>query len=452
MIRLTVSVVVTLLVGWWLFADTYTRYAPTLADDAERGGVRRTLRFAHFGTYQDYELWRGVIAGFERANPDIDVRQEYIVGLAGRYDTKMRQQIMSSTLPHVALIQLGPFHELAGQFADLFDLVQMSSGGDKPLLPMLDDTALAAFRHRGRLHALPVSGGNLLVFCNTVCFERARRFRGKPIPLPGKDWTMAQFRETAALLTCDFDGDGRIDQFGFWLPRWVYYLPWIWSFGAALTNEAGTEWTLVGDEAERAFKFYRDLAVGDGVCPRDEEVPQLFQDVGFLTGKVAMCVNGPWFLPFLAGTGLSDSYFVAPIPMTAAGRATRITWDGLVMPEYLPTRSRADAWRFMRFLLSKPVQDRIARTGRALPARKESAEAFVNAPSDARRIRFVEALSYSRLQPRLPRFAEIDRAFNKRLVQLLDPARQVTAQVMLERLASDAAVVTAFGGPDTGAP
>ena len=446
--RRVVLLVAVLGVGWWLFADTYARHRP----DVHRGWPNDGgLRFAHFGTYQDYELWREVIAEFERTRPGIRVKQEYIVGLAGRYNTKMRQQILSHTLPDVALVQLGPFHELAAHFADLSGLLEDSFDADGRVEAALDATGLAAFQSGGRQRGLPVSGGNLLIYGNTECFERASRFHGLPVPLPDDDWTMEDFHRIARLLTCDFDGDGRIDQFGFWLPRWIYYLPFLWSFGAELTDEGLTEWRLAGPEAEQAFDFYRDLAVGDRVCPRDDEVPQLFQDVGFLTGKVALCVNGPWFMPFLAKTRLADGYFVAPIPRGKAGRATRITWDGVVMAEDLPRKRRAAAWQFISFLLSKPVQDRIARTGRALPARRDSAFAHfrqVDLLGDDHRFRFVEALSYSRLQPLLPRFGEVDRAINEHLRHLLDPGRALTAGAMLEQLARDPVIVSVFRAPE----
>ncbi len=432
-------------VGWWLFADTYARHT-----GADRGDD--TIRFAHFGTYQDYKLWRTVIAEFERDRPGIHVKQVYVVGLAGQYNTKMRQQILSNTLPDVALVQLGPFHELAEHFADLTELARSPSERSDSFAAVLDDTGLSAFTFEGRQHGLPVSGGNLLVYANPECFHRAAQFHGRPVSLPRDDWTMEDFRQTAELLTCDFDEDGHIDQFGFWLPRWIYFLPWIWSFGAELTDETVTRWTLVGPEAEQAFEFYRNLAVGDRVSPREEEVPQVFQDVGFLTGKVGMCVNGPWFNPFLAETGLADSYVVAPIPKGPAGRRTRITWDGVVMPKDLPPKRRAMAWQFIEYVLSEAVQDRIALSGRALPGRRTSSKAFVHPPDNPKRQPFVDALSYSRLQPRLPHFGRVDRAINRQLVRLLDPDRGMTAATMLEQLAHDPAIQTAFPAKESVKP
>ena len=426
-------------VGWWLFADTVAHYR----NAAPATGV---IRFAHFGSYEDYELWRDVIADFEREHPGRHVRQEYIPGVAGQYTTKMRQQILSGTLPDVALIQLAPFHELAEHFADLSDLLRASSGSALATEPF-DSTALAAFRFHGAQRGLPVSGGPLLIYLNTQCFERAALHRGQPIPLPGDDWTLEDFRRTAGLLTCDFDDDGRIDQFGFWLPQWVYYLPFVWSFGAELTDETMSRWTLYGPEAEDAMTFYRGLAIGDRVCPRDDEVPQLFQDVGFLTGRVAMCVNGPWFQPFLAKTGLATSYMIAPIPLGPAGRVTRSTWDGVVIPDRLPPDRYLLAKQFVEHVTSAHAQDRIARTGRAMPARIQSLTSFAAPPDEKRRRRFIDALTYSRVQPVFPHFPDVDRAINRTLGHLSDPGRNSSVTGLLDQLTHDPAIVGAFPQP-----
>ncbi|MCH7592006.1 MAG: hypothetical protein IH989_04390, partial [Planctomycetes bacterium] len=57
--------------GWWLFADTYARHARpagqatmsvspgapgTMSVDLDASPA--TIRFAHFGTFHDYQLWR----------------------------------------------------------------------------------------------------------------------------------------------------------------------------------------------------------------------------------------------------------------------------------------------------------------------------------------------------------------------------------------------------------
>ena len=429
-----VQLAVIALAGWWLFGDTYARYAGHPNDE-------HTIRFAHFGGAGDLTFWCDVISEFELQNPSLTVRQEYVVGLSGLYNTKMRQQILSGTLPDVAVVQLGPFHELAGAFRDLADL-RDSSG--QTIAAQLDALAVGAFQHKGVQRGLPISGGNLLIYCNVDCFDRASEHLGRTVSLPGDDWTMADFMETARALTQDFDGDGVIDQFGFWHPRWVYFLPFLWSFGADVVDVDREVWLLEGHEAEAAIEFHRALLRGDRVSPHDDEVPQLFQDVAFLSGKVAMCVNGPWFMPFLGDTKLADRFVVAHIPMGPDGRATRVTWDGVVMRRDLSAGKREAAERFIGFVLSEWVQERLARSGRALPARVDSMKRFVNPPGDVRRQRFVDALEYSRLQPLMPGFSEVDRAINRHLDRLYRRGSSPSVAEVLDELAADPAVASRF--------
>jgi multiple sugar transport system substrate-binding protein len=422
-------------VGWWLFADTVRHHYPAAADP-------NTISFAHFGTYQDYQTWAQVIAAFERAHPGLHVRQEYVVGMYGAYNTKLRQQMLSRTLPHAFLVQLGPFANLADGFADLTELV--GDPGDGLDLANFAPTSVHSFMHQGRIRGLPVSGGNLLIYCNPDCFARAAAHHGRDVPLPDNSWTTARFRELAEELTCDFDGDGQLDQFGFWQPRWVYYLPFLWSFGADVLDESGTTWLLTGSQAEEALRFYQNLRTGDRVSPRPDEVAQMFQDVGFLTGRTAMCVNGPWFQPFLAATSLADRYHVAHIPTGPAGRVTRITWDAVCMAPDLAPEQQANAWRFIRFVCSDQAQTILASTQRALPSLASASEHFTRADNGRRSGRFIEALAYSRTQPSTPFFREMDYAINRHLAALLREGDCVTPGQCLSELAADQRIAGHF--------
>ncbi|MCK4660791.1 MAG: extracellular solute-binding protein [Phycisphaerae bacterium] len=431
-----------LVVGYLLFADTVRHYTHQAVDP-------HVIRFSHFGTYQDYETWGEVIRAFEVDHPGLRVRQEYVAGWYGMYDTKMRQQILSGTLPHVVLVQYGPFRGIARHFESLDDCLPAGFPAEPPLNE-LDPIALGCFQVDECQRGLPVCGGNLLIYCNPECFQRAGKHRGHEIPLPDDNWTMSDFRRVAEELTCDLDGDGKVDQFGFWQPRWVYYLPFIWSFGAEVLDETNTQWRLIGPAAEAAMQFYQELRFPHQVSPRPEEVAQMVQDVGFLTGKVAMCVNGPWFQPFLARTRLADTYHVAHIPIGPGGRVTRVTWDGVAMRGGLPEAQRRHAEAFVGFVCSHKAQVILTRTQRALPALRSAAAEFTRGDLGRTSQRFVEALSYSRLQPETPHFRAMDRAINRHLVRLLAEHNRPTAAKMLADLAADPAIVKAFpeGGGD----
>lgn len=431
--RLTLAALA-VVAGWWLFSDTV--YHHSRRDDTL--GPPWRIRFAHFGSYQDYQLWQDVIEAFESANSGIRVRQEYIPGWYGRYNAKIRQQILSGTLPHVVMMQLGPFTELADHFAALDSLIAKDDSASR-LTSRLDETAVRAFS-TNQLRGLPIAGGNLLIYCNPDCFDKA----GIGVTLPEDDWTMDEFADLARQLTRDDDGDGRNDQFGFWLPRWVYYLPFLWSFGAEIVDDTGSRWMLTDPPARDALAFYRDLMTTWKVCPQPGDLPQLIQDVAFLTGKVAMCVNGPWFQPFLERTRLRDSYHVAHIPIGPGGRLTRVTWDGLCISNDLTALETDAAWRFVRFCVTKPIQDMIAESGRSIPALRASLPAFDRHGTDTRRRKFIDALSYASLQPRIQRFSEIDRVMDRHLRRLIAADSTISPEQLLANLARDPVIVDVF--------
>ncbi len=431
-------------VSAWFFSDTWAKYWPSdLQDDG-------SIRFAHFGNYQDYQLWCDTIEQFEQLHAGVKVKQEYVVGLSAHYNTKLRQQMLTDTLPDVALVQLAAFHELGYAFADLSDLSNKDSLSSTLPSAVLDPVAMSAFQLAGVQRGLPVSGGNLLIYLNLDCLEQANQSKGVASgrigwSMPTENWRMADFRAFAAHLTCDFDGDGITDQFGFWLPRWIYYLPFLWSFDAELTDESMTHWKLIGSHAKAAIEFYRSLVAQDRSCPRDFEVPQLFQDTAFLTGRVAMCVNGPWFLPMLKEADFVDRVAVLSIPHGSSGkRSTRITWDGIVVRKNLTPARRQRAWAFVKYVLSATVQDRIASSGRALPARIASMESFTSQGRTTLRQPFVDAVSYSRLQPIISHFTRVDQAINKMLYRLsTSPSQQSVSQYLTE-LADDPTITSVF--------
>ncbi|MCP4589795.1 MAG: extracellular solute-binding protein [bacterium] len=427
-------------VAYWLFADTIRHYTRSTADP-------HAIRFSHFGTYQDYEIWGELIRAYESAHPGHRVRREYVSGWYGLYDTKMRQQILAGTLADVVLVQYGPFRSIARHFEPLDMLVgeSVSSNGATYLSHDLDPVALGCFRVEGRQLGLPVSGGNLLIYCNPDCFARAASHRGIEVPLPEPDWTLADFRNLAELLTCDFDGDGQLDQFGFWQPRWVYFLPFIWSLGADILDESNTQWRLVGPEAEAAMGFFQELRFPHQVSPRPEDVAQIIQDVGFLTGRVAMCMNGPWFQPFLARTKLANTYHVAHIPSGPGGRSTRVTWDGVAIRAGLPQERRRQAEEFVRFVCGAQAQAILAGTQRALPALQAAGAAFTQRDGGRTSGRFVEALEYSRLQPETIHFRAMDRAINRHMARLLADGDRPSAAEMVAALAADPVIRKHFG-------
>lgn len=439
-VRTSVLVGVVAAIGYWLFADTVRHHMPAARPDGE-------IRFAFWGGYDDYRMWSAVIDAFEDAQPDLTVRPEWHP-LSG-YTTKIRQQLVAGEAPDVMMFQDEPFPLHAPeQFASLDPFL----AEDDEARAMLEDcwpSAVESFRPGASLHAAPVMGGTVLIYCNPDAFERASRVRAEPVTIPDSSWTLDDFTTLCRRLTIDEDGDGRTDQFGLLQPHWVYYLPFVWSHGARLLDDSRTHWALDGPAAVAAFELYADLRHRWTVTPMPMEYAGQNSDTAFLSGRVAMCVNGPWFQAFLRETRLRNRYRVVGIPHGPGGSATRATWDALCIYAKMSPRRQADAWRFVRFCLTTDTQRIFASHLRAIPARRAAAADYVRAgggpasPSQA----FVDSLATARLQPITPDWNTLSSAVRRHLTSVLLTGRtRATPAEAVQALASDPAIQAAFGG------
>jgi multiple sugar transport system substrate-binding protein len=431
--------------AYWLFADTLRYHFP-------ESFTEPVIRFTHWGDFREYRMWQKIIADFHEANPDVRVQQEYIVGF--RYDTKIQQQIVSGDAPDVMMFQDEPFVTFAPRgFADLTEFL------DTPDLSVdlredFYDTAVKSFMLNGRLHGMPLFGGDVLIIWNKRCFARADKYHGRRVRRPFDDWTVDDFLEICRELTIDEDGDGRMDQFGFMLPLWVYYLPFIWSYGTDVLDETRTEWRLYGPQAVEVFELYRKLRWDYRVSPTPVEQSEMLTDTAFFTGRVAMCINGPWMQPFLNATSLGPregkppEYGVAHIPFGPTGkRYTRVTWDCLAMYKDLTPERKRQAWRFIHFASTMPGQEIVARDQRSIPAYKPAAELFTKCDKGSGSYRFVEAFDYCRLQPISRYWYPMDREILDALDLLRD--NEITGRQFIDQLLADPELGRMFRMPDS---
>lgn len=434
--------------GYWLFADTVRYHYPQrFAEDA--------VRFAHWGDYQEYLMWKEIIGAFSAANPDVRIRHEYVVGFQRNYEAKIQQGLVAGDAPDVMMFQDEPLPIFADRgFADLTELIGTAGC---PIDPNRDchETAVRSFVLNGRLRGMPLFGGNILILWNKRCFERAERFHKRPVRRPWDEWTLTDFLDIARDLTFDEDGDGRIDQYGLLLPGWIYYLPILYGYGADVLDETRTEWRMTGPAAEEAFELFRKLRWEYRICPTSVEMSEMLTDTAFFTGRIAMCIQGPWLQPFLNATSLGPhdgrppEYAVTHIPYGPTGqRFTRVTWDALCMSDRLTSQQKRRAWRFICFVCGQRGQEIVARYQRAIPALKASAETFRKYDTGSGAYRFIDALSYSRIQPITRHWFTMDRRIRDTLERLED--NEISGAEFVRQLAGDAELRKYFRMPPTG--
>ncbi len=373
------------------------------------GAGEDRLRVCFWGAYEEWNMWKQIAAAFERRHPDLPVKLEYWPG--GRYADKVRVVLASGKPPDVILFQDEPFPPFCefGKFEDLTPYLSRE-GASLDLYRDYWPTAVSSFRWRGRTYGVPVWGGNNLIYFNKDLFDKLG------VAYPEPDWTVDDFLATCRALTRDFEGDGRIDHYGYTPPWWLYWLPFIHAHGAEFLETEGTypalaseaRWAFTDQRALQALTFIKDLSWKYHVMPRAGEAGQISQNVLFMTGRVAMFTSGPWEMPFMNRTDLR--WDVQHVPRGPGGRGTRVTWDALVMAADSPRKD--EAWTFIHFVASREAQEIIARVQRSVPALVEVKDLFVEVRprKEVHVERFVEAMDYARLQPITEQWEKMARA------------------------------------------
>lgn len=161
------------------------------------------------------------IARFEAAHPGVKVR--YTQGIRkGDYAEWLAEQLLSGHAPDVFLVPEEDFPKYVALHA-LTPIAPLAVTDKDFSLEDFYASALAAGEQDGRLYALPIECVPRLFFVNRTLLAR------EGIPMPREDWTWQDFLDIARRVTRDTDGDGEVDQYGFYGYTWL---------DAAVTNGA----------------------------------------------------------------------------------------------------------------------------------------------------------------------------------------------------------------------
>ena len=354
--------------------------------DARPDG-RVVIRYAYWGDIEDVRVWEELARRFNARQSGIHVKLEHIAGQA--YHPKLMAMTVGGNPPDTMAADDEPFPELAnnGLFEDLSTWVERDlSVREADFYPQFRE----AWRFKGRLYSLPYVGFCLLMFYNR---EMVRSVGLRP---PPDDWTWDDFTRYAKALTRDLNGDQKIDEFGYMRTNFFYALPWIWGAGGNELNPDMTRCLLNTPEAKQGFQFAHDLTHKHHVTPLLSELPGMPLETMFLTGKVAMVMNSPWWVRRCRQSQALD-WDVAHMPAGPKGQLTRTTCEGISMSRM--SRHKAEAWQWIKFVVSDEGQEVISAYERGMPAVRRVAERVYPRPDTSQHEeRFLEAMDYARIQ------------------------------------------------------
>jgi len=297
-------------------------------------------------------IFEQLVAQFNAQQNDIKVQPIY-VGQADQQFPKILTAIVGNSPPDLLWFD----SLLTGRLVDLQGIVPLTDwlnqGGR---LANLDPSLIPGMTFEGELWSVPFTTSNLGIFYRPDLFAAAGITQ-----LPR---TWEELAQVAQKLTQDRNGDGRPDQYGLLLPlgkgEWTVFswLPFWFSAGGEVVN--GTV-PLLTEASLGALHFWQKLLhMGVALLSAPERG---YEQEGFIQGRVAMQITGPWTLGYLSQTGVPFS--VMPIPQ-AVRPATIVGGANVFLMRTNPRREQA-ALRFLDYVLGDEFQVAWARQTGALP-------------------------------------------------------------------------------------
>ncbi len=311
-----------------------------------------------------------VIREFERRNPDVRVR---ILSMgAGQMDPqKLMTSIVGNVAPDVINQDRFTIADWAsrGAFRSLDDLIERDKDKD-PLTPKFEDYYEAPWKeamYDGKIYAIPTGADNRILYWNRKIFrEQSAELTAAGLDPSRPPRTWPELLAYSKALTIR-NSDGSLKRAGF-IPNFGNAWLYMYSFqnNADFMTADGKKCTLYSPASEEALNFMKEGYELLGGYENAKSYESGFlgkENDAFITGKVAMKIDGDWILNDLSRYAPQLELGAAPPPVpedrfNKVGRFkdekdTFITWFGgfsLAVPR--GARNVADGWEYIKFATS----------------------------------------------------------------------------------------------------
>ncbi len=374
------------------------------------------------------------VGAFKRMHPELDV-SVLSMGAGGMNPQKLMTAIVGNVPPDVIHQDRFTIGDWAARdtFLPLDDLLREDRDrlygvrGEDYYNACWDEANYSdpATGRKG-LYAVPYGTDNRLLYYNKTLFRQAGIIDAKGEPVPPSTWDelLADERRLTRL-----NADGTFERVGF-IPNygnsWLYI--YAWQNGGEFMSDDRRICTMNDPRNVDALDFMVKMYDGLGGVGKVDAFVSGFQAGEldpFLTGKVAMKIDGNWVLENIARYGPDLDFGVVPAPVPAerlhhAGRYrdvkdTFITWAGgfsFAIPRGSPHAQQA--WEFIKWMTSPEAAVIDATAQKAYNESKK--RPYVPSISANRK---TNAAVFAQFAPKNPRF----RASLEKFVAMMDHAR-----------------------------
>ena len=251
----------------------------------------------------------------------------------------------------------------------------------------------------GDLYAIPFA------FVLTSLYYNKGLFDDAGLMYPDDDFTWEDVRTYGRTLTRDRDGDGVMDQWGFFSTRNYTLLdPVIHAFGGRILDDDYNV-VVTSPEAVAGAQFLVDLIHQDRVAPH----PNLGfnQTVLFQQGNLAMSVALTNNIHEYRQVGDTLDWDVALMPIGPAGRVVRLWPDSFAISAQSPNVEAA--WEYIKFVITQDKMDRYSGE-RKVPIYKPLATSaeWLELDKVPNKMKFIEAIPYGHPLEFRPNWGEWD--------------------------------------------
>lgn len=351
------------------------------------------------GGSADKAEWQKVADLVKEDHPDLSVT---VQGAPWNdYWTKLGTQLTSPSAPCIVSMQSLRLANFTQALRPLDDLVD----GADVKLEEFDRVALEGMEVGGKLYALPYDTGPQVIFYNKDLFDKA----GVDAPEPG--WTVDEFESAAQ----DLD-DAGIAPLGSTVgDAYVESLVLAATGGRILSEDgevvttdpkfaAGLEWL-----SHLREKGYMTKASGSDMSGSDN---------GFLAGKIAMNVNGPWGLIDVKNKA-DFSVGLATLPAGPDGPQTFASGSGFGISKQC--KDPEGAMKAIATMTGEKALTSLATSGRAFAARTAAQPAWYETASIDGAETVIDFASESALPlPSSKQGEQLNRLFTQYLPQVIN--------------------------------
>jgi len=266
--------------------------------------------------------------------------------------------------------------------------------------------------YKSRVYAIPDNAATIVLFYNKKLFDKAG------ISYPDDTWTWAKFLEVAKKLT-KIDPKKRVyTQFGTGIGFLDNFLPR--EYGGHFYSKDGKRCMVNSKAYKKAYRFIYDLRYKYHVSPSPTEMESMASGVsGWGQGELGLFSGGRLAMFFFGRWGIINmrkikgfEWGIVPVPYPEGGkrvtyfqsRSTAISFKG---------RHPEEAFKFLRFLLTKDYNETVAHGGDSFPAVISLAKSdfFLHDPAypgETQNQVYIDAVKYSRTDRLSPYFNQLD--------------------------------------------